>query len=70
MPAYELDSRLVLRPERPPSISRWVSETDCLPIARAARHRSAKPILIALEEKFPYEQIRIVVAHLQGQPVS
>jgi ATP-dependent DNA helicase RecQ len=62
-----------IRTERPPSISRWVSETDYLPIAQAARRLGTdrlKPIFIALDEKFPYEQIQLVVAHLQAQSVS
>ena len=62
-----------IRAERPPSISRWVSETDYLPIAQAARRLGTdrlKPIFIALDEKFPYEQIQLVVAHLQARSVS
>ncbi len=62
-----------IRAERPPSISRWVSETDYLPIAQAARRLGTdrlKPIFIALDEKFPYDQIRLVVTHLQSQSAS
>jgi ATP-dependent DNA helicase RecQ len=62
-----------IRAERPASISRWVSETDYLPIAQAASRLGTdrlKPIFMALDEKVPYSQIQLVVAHLQAQSVS
>lgn len=57
-----------IRAEKPASIERWVDGGLYARIADAARHVGAtrlKPIFLALGEKVAYEDIRLVVAHLQ-----
>jgi ATP-dependent DNA helicase RecQ len=56
-----------VREEKPPSIAAWVSETIYEQVAAAARRVGSdrlKPIFITLGEKVPYDEIRLVVAHL------
>jgi ATP-dependent DNA helicase RecQ len=62
---YLCDFLREVRP--PPSITAWVSEERYQHIARAARQVGTdrlKPIYLALGEKVPYDEIRLVVAHL------
>jgi ATP-dependent DNA helicase RecQ len=57
-----------IRMEHPASISRWISDDLYQRIATAAHQVGTdrlKPIFQALEEKIPYDDIRLVVAHLQ-----
>jgi ATP-dependent DNA helicase RecQ len=57
-----------IREERPASIARWVSDAEYGRIASAARQVGTdrlKPIYLALGELVPYDQIRLVVTHLQ-----
>lgn len=56
-----------IRAEKPASIETWISREQYDRIAAVAReHGTArlKPIFVALEEKVPYDEIRLVVAHL------
>src|SRR5262249_50785219 len=56
-----------LRTESPPSVSRWVSDDIYRNVSQAAARSGAdklKPIFEALEGKFTYDDIRIVVTHL------
>jgi ATP-dependent DNA helicase RecQ len=56
-----------IRQERPASIDTWVQKTRYEQIAGAARRVGSdrlKPIYVALGEKVPYEDIRLVLAHL------
>jgi len=56
-----------IRQERPASIATWVSKTLYDQIAGAARRVGSdrlKPIYVALGEKVPYDDIRLVLAHL------
>ncbi len=55
---------------RPQSISAWVDDDTRLQIIEAAKKIGTaflKPIFIALEEKIPYDTIRIVLTHLETQ---
>jgi ATP-dependent DNA helicase RecQ len=55
--------------DRPESIIGWVSEEVYQKVAAAAKKVGTarlKPIFIELEEKVPYDEIRLVVAHLQA----
>ena len=61
---------LFIRQEKPSSIATWVADGLYQRIAAAARQvgtERLKPIFIALGEKVAYDDIRLVVAHLQGQ---
>jgi ATP-dependent DNA helicase RecQ len=56
---------------RPASIANWVDAALYARIAAAAKKvgmERLKPIFIELEEKVPYEDIRLVVAHLRCRP--
>ncbi|HZU36114.1 MAG TPA: DNA helicase RecQ [Gemmataceae bacterium] len=56
--------------ERPASIAAWVPDTVHARVAAAARQVGTarlKPIFIALGEQVPYDDIRLVVAHLAAQ---
>jgi ATP-dependent DNA helicase RecQ len=56
-----------VRLERPASLSPWVDAVTYQRIREAARQVGCdrlKPIFIALGEKVPYDQIRLVTAHL------
>jgi ATP-dependent DNA helicase RecQ len=56
-----------IRQEKPASVDTWVAPDQYQRIAAAIKeHGSArlKPIFIALDEKVPYDEIRVVVAHL------
>ena len=56
-----------VREEKPPSIAAWVTDAVYEQVAAAARRVGSdrlKPIFIALGEKVPYDEIRLVVAHL------
>jgi uncharacterized protein YpbB len=56
--------------EKPESIDAWVAPQAYKQIAAAAMEvptRSLKPLFVKLEEKVPYDQIRLVVAHLRGR---
>jgi ATP-dependent DNA helicase RecQ len=56
-----------IRTDRPESIAKWVPDDLYRQVADAATRVGAgplKPIFIALEEKVPYEVIRLVVTHL------
>jgi ATP-dependent DNA helicase RecQ len=56
-----------IRQDRPADIAGWIPADLYARIAAAVRaHGSArlKPLFLALEEKVPYDEIRIVVAHL------
>ena len=59
-----------IRGEKPASISAWVSEDVVQRVTAAARQVGGeryKPIYLALGEKVPYDDIRLVVAHLQAR---
>jgi ATP-dependent DNA helicase RecQ len=59
-----------IRLERPASIGAWVEEAAYRRIAAAARENgtdSPRPLFLALGEKVPYDDIRLVVAHLYAQ---
>ena len=54
--------------ERPASIGAWVSQATYDQVHQVMRQvgtERLKPIFIALNETVPYDQIRLVVAHLQ-----
>jgi ATP-dependent DNA helicase RecQ len=56
-----------IRQEKPATIDQWVAPELYQRIAAAVKEHGntrLKPIFIALEEKVPYDEIRIVVAHL------
>ena len=58
---------LFIRHERPRSIAAWVADPLYQRIAAAARQvgtEKLKPIFLALGEQVPYDDIRLVVAHL------
>ncbi len=60
-----------IREERPASIAAWVPDQEYGRIASAARQVGTdrlKPIYLALGELVPYDQIRLVVTHLQTVP--
>jgi ATP-dependent DNA helicase RecQ len=60
--------------ERPESVAAWVDEATYQRVAEAARQvgvERLKPIFLALNEKVPYDAIRLVLAHLTaggGEP--
>jgi ATP-dependent DNA helicase RecQ len=57
-----------IRAERPGDISTWIPPQVYHRVASAARELGTtrlKPIFLALGEKVPYEQIRLVIAHMQ-----
>ena len=54
--------------ENPPSIDAWVPNHIYKKVSAAAAETgtgSLKPIFVALDEKVPYDQIRLVIAHLR-----
>ena len=56
--------------EKPASVSTWVPEEVYRTVAEAAGDEdwlAIKPLFFKLEEKVPYEQIRVVVAHLRSK---
>jgi uncharacterized protein YpbB len=56
--------------EQPENISRWVPDEVYQQVAQAARQvgtERLKPIFLALGEKVPYDQIRLVVTHLTAR---
>jgi len=60
---------LFIRHERPRSIAEWVADPLYQRIATVARQvgtERLKPIFLALGEQVPYDDIRLVVAHLQA----
>ena len=59
--------------EKPASVSLWVPEAAYKKIAAVAMEHgpgAIKAIYLALEEKVPYEQIRVVAAHLRSRGVE
>jgi ATP-dependent DNA helicase RecQ len=59
-----------IRQEKPRSITAWVPDDLYQRIAAAARQvgtERLKPIFLALGEKVPYDDIRLVLAHMQAQ---
>ncbi len=57
--------------KKPSDVSRWIKPDIYDRVAAAARKVGTarlKPIFLELEEKIPYEEIRLVVAHLESQP--
>jgi ATP-dependent DNA helicase RecQ len=62
-----------IRQHRPEDITQWVTNEAYEQIARAARKAGMdrlKPIFVLLEEKVPYDEVRIVVTHLLGQAAT
>jgi ATP-dependent DNA helicase RecQ len=60
--------RVFISQEKPASISKWVQADVYQRVAAAARQvgtEKLKPIFLALGEKISYDDIRLVVAHLQ-----
>lgn len=60
-----------IRQEKPASVAQWVDAETCAKVAGAvAKHGSVrlKPLFLELEEKVPYDQIRVAVAHLAKEP--
>ncbi len=58
-----------IRVERPASIAVWVPEVVAQRVTAAVRQVGGdrlKPIFLALDEKIPYDDIRLVLAFLQG----
>jgi ATP-dependent DNA helicase RecQ len=58
-----------IRRERPTSISAWVGDDVYTRVAAAARQVGTdrlKPIFVALGEKVSYDDIRLVLAHMQA----
>jgi ATP-dependent DNA helicase RecQ len=58
-----------VRAEKPRSVAAWVPDTVYARVQAAARHFGTdklKPIFLALGETVPYEQIRVVLAHLSA----
>lgn len=58
-----------VRQERPASVATWVDDATYQRVLAAIRQVGAdrlKPIFLALEEKVPYDVIRLVVAHSRG----
>lgn len=56
-----------VRTEKPRSVAAWVPDMVYARVQAAARHfgtAKLKPIFLALGETVPYEQIRVVVAHM------
>jgi ATP-dependent DNA helicase RecQ len=61
---------LFIREERPASLRPWISDDLYQRIAEAVRRvgtERLKPIFLALGETVPYDDIRLVVAHLETQ---
>jgi ATP-dependent DNA helicase RecQ len=59
-----------IRSEKPASIETWVPHALYQRVQDAARQvgtERLKPIYLALGEQVSYDEIRLVVAHLQGQ---
>jgi ATP-dependent DNA helicase RecQ len=59
-----------IRCEKPTSIETWVPRAVYQRVQEAARQvgmQRLKPIYLALGEQVPYDEIRLVVSHLQGQ---
>jgi ATP-dependent DNA helicase RecQ len=57
----------LVREDRPPSVAAWVPDDVYARVRAAAQHfgtASLRPIYVALGETVPYDQIRIVLAHL------
>jgi ATP-dependent DNA helicase RecQ len=57
-----------IRQERPASVSAWVADAVYQRVLAAARQHGVerlKPIFLALGEQVSYEEIRVVVTHLQ-----
>jgi ATP-dependent DNA helicase RecQ len=62
-----------IQEERPASVAAWVAEDVYLRVASSARQVGAaymRPIFVALGEQVPYDDIRVVLAHLatRGEP--
>jgi ATP-dependent DNA helicase RecQ len=58
-----------VRLERPASISAWVGEDAYRRVAAAARENGTdqpRPLFLALGEKVPYDDVRLVIAHLHA----
>jgi ATP-dependent DNA helicase RecQ len=56
-----------IREEKPPSVAAWVNDEVYQRIATVARQfgsEKMKPLFVALGEKVPYDDIRIVLTHL------
>jgi ATP-dependent DNA helicase RecQ len=59
-----------IRHNKPESISQWVSESIYQQVAAAAERvgtERLKPIFVELNEQVPYDQIRVVLAHLANR---
>jgi ATP-dependent DNA helicase RecQ len=59
-----------IRAEKPASVAAWVDEVTYQRVREAARQVGLdrlKPIFLALGEKVPYDEIRLVTAHLAAQ---
>jgi len=59
-----------LEQEKPDDITNYISKEKYETIQKVAKQvgiERLKPIYLALEEKFSYEEIRMVVAHLKGK---
>ena len=59
-----------IRTAKPSSIATWVSDDVVQRVTAAARQNGVermKPIFLALGEKVPYDDIRLVLAYLQGR---
>jgi ATP-dependent DNA helicase RecQ len=59
-----------IRETRPASVEKWVSQEVYDRVVAAARQvgtQRLKPIFIALGEKVPYDDIRVVLAHLTAR---
>lgn len=57
-----------IREQKPPTVEKWVQREIYVRIAEAAQkvgRDRLKPIFIELQEKVPYDQIRVVLAHLE-----
>ncbi len=58
-----------IRAERPPSLAPWVGEATYQRVAAAARRcgtERLQPIFVQLGEKVSFDDIRLVLAHLEG----
>ena len=59
-----------LQAEHPATISAWVADDVYQRVTAAARQvgtERIKPIFLALGEKVPYDDIRLVLAHLEAR---
>ena len=57
-----------IRAERPPSVAAWVNDAIYRRVAEAAQQVGTdrlKPIYLTLGEQVPYDEIRVVLAHLK-----